>query len=136
MLFKSWEQHHRNESGHEKLDSPYTRFLCTELILRDQLAIDRTILANERTLLAYFRTSLALVVTGAGFIKFFVSRSYCITGYTFIALSALVMIFGVYRAAKVSARIRQAGAGMESHHGKVCGITSDTGIGKDDQSED
>jgi len=43
MLFLKWNQTH---TGHKEIDSPYTRFLCTELILRDQLAIDRTVLAN------------------------------------------------------------------------------------------
>ncbi|RPJ43750.1 MAG: DUF202 domain-containing protein, partial [Deltaproteobacteria bacterium] len=30
--------------------SPYSRFESTDLILRDELAVDRTLLANERTL--------------------------------------------------------------------------------------
>lgn len=34
-----------------KKDSPYFRFCNDELILRDELAVDRTLLANERTLL-------------------------------------------------------------------------------------
>ena len=50
---------------------PYREFRAEELILRDFLALDRTVLANQRTFLAYIRTSLAFLVTGAGFIKFF-----------------------------------------------------------------
>lgn len=45
-------------------ENPYARFAKNDFILRDELAIDRTILANERTLLAYFRTSLALILSG------------------------------------------------------------------------
>ena len=53
--------------------NPYERFTSSELILRDELAIDRTVLANERTLLSYIRTGLAFAVTGAGAIHFFAS---------------------------------------------------------------
>jgi putative membrane protein len=41
------------------------------LILRDQLAIERTVLANERTALAYFRTTMALVGGGGTVLRFF-----------------------------------------------------------------
>jgi putative membrane protein len=37
------------------MSPPYDRFKNNELILRDELAVDRTLLANERTLLAYLR---------------------------------------------------------------------------------
>lgn len=41
--------------GYEKLDRK-------SLILRDHLAVDRTILANERTVLAYVRTILTAFI--------------------------------------------------------------------------
>ena len=44
-----------------------------ELILRDHLALDRTVLANERTLLAYFRMALASAAVGAGLLQLFTS---------------------------------------------------------------
>lgn len=44
--------------------TPYARFDNNNLILRDELAIDRTLLANERTLLAYLRSGMALVIAG------------------------------------------------------------------------
>ena len=43
----------------------YSRFVETQLILTDELAIDRTLLANERTLLAYLRAGMALIIAGA-----------------------------------------------------------------------
>ena len=49
--------------------NPYEQFADSELILRDHLAIDRTVLANERTFLAYCRPALPLILTGAGCIK-------------------------------------------------------------------
>lgn len=45
-------------------DEFYKNFLAKQLILRDYLAIERTILTNEATFLAYIRTSLTLLVVG------------------------------------------------------------------------
>jgi len=54
-----------------KMDiSPYERFDGDNLILRDELAIDRTLLANERTLLAYLRFGVALLIAGVSIIHF------------------------------------------------------------------
>ena len=49
---------------------PYQRFLKEELILRDELAIDRTLLANERTLMAYVRLAITLIIAGVSIIHF------------------------------------------------------------------
>jgi putative membrane protein len=49
---------------------PYSRFEAAELILRDQLAIDRTLLANERTFLSYLRSGVALLIAGVSIIHF------------------------------------------------------------------
>src|ERR1035437_6341978 len=51
-------------------DSPYKRFDSDDLILRDELAIDRTLLANERTLMAYLRSGVALLIAGVSIIHF------------------------------------------------------------------
>lgn len=50
-------------------DNPYGRFVGDELILRDELALDRTLLASERTMLSYIRTALGLVIVGGTVIK-------------------------------------------------------------------
>ena len=50
--------------------TPYSRFEGEDLILRDELAIDRTLLANERTLLAYLRAAVSLVIAGVSIIHF------------------------------------------------------------------
>lgn len=52
------------------MDSRYARFDVENLSLRDELAIDRTLLANERTLMAYVRTAMALLIAGATMIHF------------------------------------------------------------------
>ncbi len=74
--------------------SPYAKFLKSQLILRDELAIDRTVLANERTLLAYLRTGLALVITGAGLVKFFNDVS---AGIALMVAAAAIGVWGVIR---------------------------------------
>jgi len=50
--------------------TPYSRFENEDLILRDELAIDRTLLANERTLLSYLRGAITLVIAGVSIIHF------------------------------------------------------------------
>lgn len=52
------------------MDSSAARPSEEELLLRDHLAIYRTVLANERTLLAYTRTALAMVVVGVSVAQF------------------------------------------------------------------
>jgi putative membrane protein len=69
----------------------------SETDLRDQLAVDRTLLANERTLLAYVRTSLALVAAGAGLLQFFDAFGTRIAGWLLIALGAIALPIGVWR---------------------------------------
>lgn len=52
------------------MDPSETRPKEEEFLLRDHLAIYRTVLANERTLLAYTRTALAMVVVGVSVAQF------------------------------------------------------------------
>jgi putative membrane protein len=69
-----------------------------ELILRDQLALDRTRLANERTLLAYVRTAFMLLVVGATALKLFIDTpGVVITAWLFIGLGAFVGLWGAWR---------------------------------------
>ena len=89
--------------------NPYGRFTGTELILRDQLAIDRTVLANERTFLAYCRTSLALAITGAGAIKFLEGALADIAGWGFIILGIVVAVMGAWRSLTTARNIKTAG---------------------------
>lgn len=69
----------------------YIQFKKEELILRDYLAADRTVLANERTFMAYIRTTIALAATGGTLIHFFDSVAIRIGGALLIALSAIVL---------------------------------------------
>jgi putative membrane protein len=88
-------------------DDPYCKFAKDELILRDHLAIDRTILANERTLLAYIRTALAVFVTGVSFIQFFESILMVILGWVFVPIGVITLVIGFWRYKKVSNRFKR-----------------------------
>ncbi len=78
-------------------DNPYNQIKNDELILRDYLAADRTVLANERTLMAYIRTSIALAAAGAALIHFLGSLATNIAGGLLLALAALVIVWGLQR---------------------------------------
>jgi putative membrane protein len=86
----------------------YCEFSGEKPVLRDYLAIDRTVLANERTVLAYLRTALAFVVVGASAIKFFDSVLYEALGGAFILFGAIVAAFGARRFFRVQKRIGEA----------------------------
>ncbi|MDQ7053203.1 MAG: DUF202 domain-containing protein [candidate division KSB1 bacterium] len=75
----------------------YKKFRKQDLILRDLLAVDRTVLANERTLLAYARTALTLFIAGVSFIHFYPARVLYWIGWGFVPVAALVLYTGFRR---------------------------------------
>ncbi|NTV47477.1 MAG: DUF202 domain-containing protein [Chlorobiales bacterium] len=77
--------------------SPYQKFKDNELILRDELAIDRTILANERTLLAYLRSAVSLVIAGVSMMHFSQQGWFAQVGVACIPVGVFTGIFGVVR---------------------------------------
>ncbi len=80
-----------------------------QLILRDELAIDRTRLANERTLLSWLRTALMILVSGITLLKLFPGViTLEITGGVLIPVSFLVAGLGVHRYWRTCASIRSA----------------------------
>lgn len=89
-------------------ENPYERFRQNELILRDELAIDRTILANERTILAYLRAALTLVIAGVTFLHFFDKGMLLYVGIICIPLGIATGIFGIRQHRKMDKRIRTA----------------------------
>jgi putative membrane protein len=76
---------------------PYGRFSADDLILRDELAIDRTLLANERTLLAYLRSGVALVIAGATMIHFSEQGWFYLVGAVCIPAGVAVTVLGAVR---------------------------------------
>ncbi|MEI6638868.1 MAG: DUF202 domain-containing protein [Chlorobium sp.] len=77
--------------------SPYSKFDNAELILRDELAIDRTILANERTLLAYLRSGVSLIIAGVSIMHFVQFGWFLAVGLFCVPVGIVTGIFGVYR---------------------------------------
>ena len=77
--------------------NPYSRFDKEQLILRDELALDRTVLANERTLLAYVRTALALLLAGVTFVHFSQATWFSIVGVACLIVGAATFAFGIDR---------------------------------------
>ena len=71
----------------------------TNINMRDNLAVDRTVLANERTILAYIRTSLTLVVVGLSILKFFDSTSIGlqILAWVLIISGLVFLVYGYIR---------------------------------------
>ncbi len=81
-----------------------------QLILRDHLAADRTILANERTFLAYIRTALTLFVAGLSFVhlkEIFSSYIVEVIGIIFILLGIVTFFVGLFRYKRMQALIRR-----------------------------
>lgn len=77
--------------------SPYLRFNGKDLILRDELAVDRTLLANERTLLAYLRSAVALVIAGVSIMHFVETGWFRIVGIACVPLGVMAGVIGVVR---------------------------------------
>lgn len=85
---------------------PYSRFEREELILRDELAIDRTLLANERTLLAYLRSAVSLVIAGASIMHFAGRDWFFWTGVACLPAGVLSAIIGIVRHRRMNAHFR------------------------------
>ena len=69
--------------------------LQKQMILRDYLAMDRTVLANQRTILAYFRTFIGLIAAGIGIIKLTDELALMTIGWIFLLISPAVLLVGV-----------------------------------------
>jgi len=83
-------------------NSPYKKFNNENLILRDELAIDRTLLANERTLLSYLRAGVALLIAGVTIIHFSQENWFWAVGIACIPTGLMTTIFGVMRYRKMN----------------------------------
>ena len=92
------------------MPAPYATVPEADLTLRDQLALDRTVLANERTLLAYLRTALALVAGGLTLLHFVDAAWAAVIGGAALPLSVVVGAYGAWRFTRTRRRLRAIGA--------------------------
>lgn len=83
----------------------YERFTKDELILRDELAIDRTLLANERTMLSYLRGALSLIIAGLTFVHFVEEGMLRYLGLSLIPLGVISGAYGYSRYKQMDRRI-------------------------------
>ena len=86
---------------------PYQRFLKQELILRDELAIDRTLLANERTLMAYVRLAITMVIAGVSIIHFAMEKWFETIGFLCVPVGIAAGILGWIRYQRMDLEIRE-----------------------------
>ena len=91
----------RDKTQDEAFHKERIESLQKQMILRDYLAMDRTVLANQRTLLAYFRTFIGLIAAGIGIIKLVEEPVFLIIGWVFVILSPIVLIAGLIQYRKV-----------------------------------
>ena len=88
---------------------PYSKINPDEMILRDHLAFDRTVLANERTLLAYARTAIALYIAGGTLLKLLRAEvAMLLLGSMLIVLGTVLLGFGAWRYSEVRRHIGRA----------------------------
>ena len=76
------------------------------MILRDHLALDRTLLANHRTFLAYIRTFVGLFGGGAALVKLVDVPLFQFAGYAFAIASPFFLVAGVIRYIRLSCRLK------------------------------
>jgi len=76
------------------IDDPYSEFQREDMILRDWLALDRTVLANKRTFLAYNRTAIAMAALGIAFVKLIGHVLFEIAGFALILSGVVVFYVG------------------------------------------
>lgn len=76
------------------------------MILRDHLALDRTLLANERTLLAYVRTFIGAFSAGVAIVKVLDSSlMFLIIGYALMCVSPVFLVAGIQRYLRVAKKL-------------------------------
>ena len=78
------------------------------MILRDYLAVDRTIMTNETSFMSYVRTALTLIAAGATLLKFFDTDAFTqITGWVFIVVGGWLSIHGYIKFQKTDQILRK-----------------------------
>ncbi len=68
-----------------------------QMILRDYLAVDRTMMANETSFMSYVRTALTLIAAGATLIKFFNEPTMQALGWGFVVVGGWLALNGYNR---------------------------------------
>jgi putative membrane protein len=86
-------------------ESSYSRFESRDLALRDELAVERTLLANERTFLAYLRSGAALLIAGVSIMHFSTEGWFWAVGVACLPVGIITGIVGLGRYRRVKKSI-------------------------------
>lgn len=89
------------------------------MILRDYLAIDRTVLTNETAFMAYIRTALALLAAGVSLIKFFNDPVMNALGWAFMGIGTVLAMYGYHRYRQIDALMHRIKGDMIEEHIKA-----------------
>lgn len=73
----------------------YETKINKDLVLREKLAIERTVMANQRTLLSFLRTSLYFSIAGLSISELLVFKYATVVVVVFFIISFLLLIAGV-----------------------------------------
>ncbi|HOX07769.1 MAG TPA: DUF202 domain-containing protein [Planctomycetota bacterium] len=111
--------------------SPYAQFQNDELILRDELAIDRTLLANERTLLAYLRSAIGLLIAGVTIMHFGQEGWFWGVGVGCLPCGVVAGVIGIIRFRSMDRSISQLRVRPEARAGQA-GDAARPGAGRGD----
>ncbi len=67
-----------------------------DLILREKLALQRTVLANQSTFLSFLRTSMYFLMAGLTIQNLFSNCNYIVFEIILFVISGLVLILGIF----------------------------------------
>lgn len=79
-----------------------------DLILREKLALQRTILANQTTLLAFIRTAMYFLVAGVSIDRFLENKVLIYLSFLFYFVSFLIFILGWLNFLKQRKKIKES----------------------------
>lgn len=79
-----------------------------DLILREKLALQRTVLANQSTFLSFLRTSMYFLMAGLTIQNIFSKGNYVFFEILLFIISGLVLILGIFNFFKHKKLIHQS----------------------------
>lgn len=79
-----------------------------DLILRENLALQRTILANQTTFLSFLRTSMYFLVAGLGIKNLLEMEDGLIYQIIFYLTSGIILVLGIYNYLRQNKKINES----------------------------
>ncbi|MBI4130227.1 DUF202 domain-containing protein [Candidatus Roizmanbacteria bacterium] len=86
-----------------------------QFTVRDDLAINRSVLANERTFLAYLRTSATFLIAGISLLKFFDTWYAQFLGLVLMFGAGFIAVYGIVKYEIMKGLILEE---QNAHHAK------------------